>query len=75
MLSVGNNRAYSKHTLHAFTWSGSVLKELWHSKQEPTYLADFAYDPATGEVLLLEVIQKESMFEKGKTRISSHKIE
>jgi len=75
LLSVGNNRAYSKHTLHALTWSGSVLKELWHSKQEPTYLADFAYDPAAGELLLLEVIQKESMFEKGKTRISSHKIE
>jgi hypothetical protein len=75
LLSVGNNRAYSKHTLHALAWSGSVLKELWHSKQEPTYLADFAYDPASRELLLLEVIQKEGMFGKGKTQISSHKIE
>lgn len=75
IMTVGNNRSYSKHTLHAFTWSGAVLKELWHSKQEPTYLADFAYDPATAEVVVLEVVQKDGIFSKGKSVVSIHKVE
>jgi len=74
-LSVGNSRSYTSHTLHAFAWSGSHLKELWHSKPAATYLADFAFDPASGEVLLLEVVQKESMFNQGVTRISRHRVQ
>ena len=74
-LSFGNNRSYTSHTLHAFAWSGSSLRELWHSKPEASYLADFAFDPASGEVLLLEVVQKQSMFNRGMSRISRHRVQ
>lgn len=75
ILTVGNNRSYTKHTLHALTWSGSLFRELWHTRQEPSYLADFAYDPAAAEVVMLEVVQKEGMFSKGKSVVSVKKLE
>lgn len=75
IMTVGNNRSYTKHTLHALTWSGSLFRELWHTRQEPSYLADFAYDPAAAEVVMLEVVQKEGMFSKGKSVVSVKKLE
>lgn len=73
--SFGNNRSFDKYTLFAFEWTGAVLKEKWHTRQSPGYLADYAYDQATGEVLLLEVVQKSGMFAKGKTVISVNRID
>jgi hypothetical protein len=75
IMTVGNNRSYNKHTLHALKWSGSLFRELWRTRQEPSYLADFAYDPATGEVVLLEVVKKGGMFSKGKSVVSIQKLE
>src|SRR6185369_4367141 len=57
-LSIGNNRSYNKHALYGLQWSGAIFRETWHTRQTPSYLADYAYDAATGEVVLLEVIQK-----------------
>lgn len=73
--AIGNHRSYRKHTMFALQWTGSILKEKWHSRPAPTYLADYAYDPASREVVLLEVIQKEGLASQGKTVISINRID
>ena len=73
--SIGNNRSYNKHSLFGLQWSGSLLREAWHTRQTPSYLADYAYDPATREVVLLEVVQSAGLFGTGKTAISINKLD
>jgi hypothetical protein len=73
--SIGNNRSYNKHTLHALQWTGTLLKEAWQTRQAPSYLADYAYDPGSGEVIELELVQKPGLFSRGKTAISINRID
>ncbi len=73
-LSFGNIRAYNTHTLFAFELSGAVLKEKWHTRQLPGYLADYAFDETSGEVITLVVSQKPGIFIKGKSVISINSI-
>ena len=73
--SFGNNRSFDKYSLFGFTWTGAVLKEKWHTRQSHGYLADYTYNQTSGEVVLLEVVQKSGMFNKGKTVISINRIE
>ncbi len=73
--NFGNSRSYDKYALYSFEWTGAVLKEKWHTTQSPGYLADYSIDQVSGEVLLLEVVQKEGLFAKGKTVISINRIE
>jgi hypothetical protein len=73
--SIGNNRSYNKHSLFGLQWSGSLLREAWHTRQTPSYLADYAYDPATREVVLLEVVQRAGLFGTGNTTLSINKLD
>lgn len=73
--SFGNNRSFDKYSLFGLTWNGSVFKEKWRTRQSPGYLADYTYSQASGEVVLLEVVQKSGMFNKGKSLISINRIE
>lgn len=54
----GTVRTFSKNSLLLLAWDGTALKEKLHTDQSPNYLADFAYDDPTGELLLLEVEPK-----------------
>lgn len=74
-ISIGNNRSYNKYTLFGLEWTGAILREAWHTTQTPSYLADYAYDAATREVVLLEVVQKAGLFGTGKTVISINKLD
>lgn len=73
-LSIGNNRAYNKHSIFGLVWSGSVLSEAWHTRLTPSYLADYAYDTSANEFILLEVVQRAGLFTSGKTVISINKM-
>jgi hypothetical protein len=73
--SIGNNRSYGKHSFTAFQWTGSMLKEKWHTQQAPSYLADYAYDADERALLLLEVTQKAGLQKSGKTIISVKKMD
>jgi len=75
MFNVGFSRSYTKYTLHALAWNGSSMKEKWHTSENQSYLADFAYDAATKELILLEVVQKAGMFSKGITVISINRVD
>ncbi|MFZ4858102.1 MAG: FG-GAP repeat domain-containing protein [Desulfuromonadaceae bacterium] len=73
--SFGNNRSFDKYSLFSLEETGAVLKEKWHTRPSPGYLADYSVDQNTGEILLLEVVKKPGMFTKGKTVISIRKID
>lgn len=73
--NVGINRSYNKHQLISLQWNGALFKEIWNTRMTPSYLADYAYDSVAQEVLLLEVVQKESLFETCRTVISINKLE
>jgi hypothetical protein len=72
---IGNNRAYNKHSLLGLEWTGSIFREAWHTRQTPSYLADYAYEASTREVILLEVVQRAGLFGAGKTAISINKLD
>ena len=67
--SVGDSRNYSKSAVVAFYWNGSSLEERWRTRQSQNYLADFGYDEATKELILLEVVQTEGLISKGASAI------
>lgn len=73
--NVGINRSYNKHQLFSLQWNGALFKEVWSTRTTPSYLADYAYDSGAQEVVLLEVVQKESLFETGRTVISINRLE
>ncbi|MDD2900235.1 MAG: VCBS repeat-containing protein [Desulfuromonadaceae bacterium] len=68
--SFGNNRSYDKYALYGLEWNGAVLKEKWHTRTSPGYLADYAFDQASGEIFLLEVVKKSGIFSSGKSVVS-----
>ncbi len=73
--TIGNNRSFDKYSLFGFEWTGAVLKEKWHTRPSPGYLADYSFDQTAGEILLLEVVKKPGMFTKGKSVISINKVD
>lgn len=72
---MGNSRSYSKNSLFGFAWNGSSLEEKWHTRQSQNYLADFAYDGAGRELLLLEVVKKEGLLDKGASALAIKRLE
>lgn len=62
---MGNLRSYSKYSVVDFTWNGASLEEKWRTKQSQNYLADYSYNPASKELTLLEVAQKDTFGGKG----------
>lgn len=72
---IGNNRSYSKNSIFAFAWNGATLDERWHTKERPSYLADYFYDTEHKEMVTLEQVQKEGLFSKGASVILTNKIE
>lgn len=74
-INIGNNRTYNKHSLVGLQWSGAMLREAWHTRLTPSYLADYAFDAATREVVLLEVVQRAGLFGAGKTALSINKLD
>jgi hypothetical protein len=72
---IGNSRSFSKHSVYSFSWNGAALEERWHTKPSQNYLADYAYDEARKELVLLEVVKKPGMFEQGASAISIKKVE
>lgn len=72
---IGNSRAYRKSSLFAFAWNGSALDEKWHTRQSQNYLADYYYDTASKELVLLEVVKNEGLFSSGASVIAVKKVQ
>jgi len=73
--SSGPGRTFSKNSIYSFAWNGAVLDERWHTRESRHYLADYFYDEDKKELVLLEVIKKDGMIQKGASAISIKKIE
>lgn len=73
--TIGNSRSFSKNSLFAFAWNGVALDERWHTKVSQNYLADYFFDEPRKELVLLEVVKKEGLIEKGASAISIKKVE
>jgi len=72
---VGNNRSYTKNTVYAYAWTGVSLDERWRTKESQNYLADYYYDAQRKELVMLEVVKKEGLFDKGASTITVKKVE
>ncbi|GEM_PF-302403 len=75
MFVIGNARSYNRNTLLGLRWQGTAFKEMWHTKTEPGYLADFAYDPVARSVVMLEITRKSGLSGKGKSTVSINRID
>ena len=75
LFTVGINRAYNKNSLFCLGWNGSLLDEKWHTKEIPSYLADYLYVPEKKELFVLEVVKKESFLNAGASMLSVKKVE
>lgn len=73
--NIGNSRSYSKNSVFCFAWNGSALVDVWHTKESQNYLADYFYDAAKRELVILEVVKKESPIDKGASAILTKKID
>jgi hypothetical protein len=72
---IGDSRSYSKNAIYAFAWNGVALDERWHTKVSQNYLADYCLDEERKELLLLEVVKKAGIIEKGASAITIKKVE
>jgi len=72
---TGNIRSYSKNSIYAFRWNGAYMDEEWHTKINQNYLSDYQYDEPNRELILLEVVTKAGILEKGASAISVKRIE
>jgi hypothetical protein len=59
----------------AFRWNGAALDEVWHTKESQNYLADYYYDAVLKELVMLEVVKKEGLLDKGASTIAVKKVE
>jgi len=71
----GTNRSYKKNSVFSFAWNGSTLDERWHTKESQNYLADYSFDAPRKELILLEVVKKEGLIEKGASAIVVKRVE
>ncbi|HZV82141.1 MAG TPA: VCBS repeat-containing protein, partial [Geobacteraceae bacterium] len=72
---IGNSRSFSKSSIYAFTWNGAALDELWHTKLDQNYLSDYYYDSEHKELVMLEVVKKAGITEKGASAIFIKRVE
>jgi len=72
--NTGYSRTYSNSRLIGFSWNGSSLERKWHTQENENYLADYYYDPLQQELVTLEVVKHEGMFDKGASIISIRKV-
>lgn len=71
---VGDSRSYSQNTVYAFEWNGVALDERWHTKVSQNYLADYCLDEERKELLMIEVVTKAGMINKGASAIMIKKV-
>ncbi len=72
---IGDSRSFDKNSVYAFAWNGVALDELWHTKVSQNYLADYSYDSERKELVILEVVKKAGVIEKGASAIVIKRVE
>ncbi|GFO56198.1 hypothetical protein GMSM_32050 [Geomonas sp. Red276] len=68
-IMMGNMRSYTSYSVGSFVWTGVTMEERWRSKSSRSYLADYYFDPAQNELVLLEVVQGKGIFTDGASTV------
>ncbi len=68
--NTGRSRSFDSNRMIALRWNGSALEKSWQSKERDNYLADYFYDRTSGEMVTLEIVKREGMFDKGASVVS-----
>ncbi|MCM0080156.1 hypothetical protein L4X63_00970 [Geomonas sp. Red32] len=68
-IMMGNVRSYTSYSVGSFVWTGVIMEERWRSKPSRSYLADYYFDPAKNELVLLEVVQGKGIFTGGASTV------
>ncbi|MCM2357243.1 MAG: VCBS repeat-containing protein [Geobacteraceae bacterium] len=72
---VGASRSFSKNSIFAFAWNGVALEERWRTRVSQNYLADYFLDEERKELILLEVVKKAGIMEKGASAVTIKRVE
>lgn len=65
VMVLGDSRTYSRNSFSRYGWNGATLVETGTTPESPSYLADWFLDRTTGEIVTLEVVQRDGLFRKG----------
>lgn len=68
--NTGRSRSFDSSRMVALRWNGSTLEKSWQSKERDNYLADYFYDRTSEELVTLEIVKREGMFDKGASVVS-----
>lgn len=71
----GVGRSFTKNSVFSFAWNGAVLDERWHTRESRNYLSDLFFDEERKELVLIEIIKKDGMLQKGASAFSIKKVE
>jgi hypothetical protein len=70
---LGSSRNFTKSRLMAMRWNGFTLEELWHTRDQSAYLADFRVADVDGdgaaEIVQALVFSKEGFRSKGRSAL------
>jgi hypothetical protein len=70
---LGSSRNFTKSRMMAMRWNGFTLEELWHTREQSGYLADFRVADVDGdgaaEIVQALVFSKEGFRSKGRSAL------
>lgn len=66
-------------TVYAMQWDGSAMNEVWHTRPQNGYLADFRFadidNDGQKELALLMVVSNEGLFNKGRSSLVVYELQ
>jgi hypothetical protein len=67
---LGNARTYKKGAVYCLYWNGSSLEEKWRTRETQNYMPDYFLDEARGELLILQVVQRAGISDRGASSLA-----
>lgn len=71
---MGNARSYKKGAVYSFIWNGAGFEEKWRTRETQNYMPAYYCDEKAGELLQLQMVQRDGIFSRGVSVITVKKI-
>ena len=72
---LGNARSYKKGAVHCLSWNGSSLEEKWRTRETQNYMPDYFFDEGRNELLMLQIVQRPGISDRGASSMAIKKVE
>jgi hypothetical protein len=72
---MGNSRSYKRGAVYCFVWNGSSLEEKWRTRDTQNYMPDYWLDEKRNELLMLQVVQRPGVSNRGASSLTIKKVE